>query len=195
VTGVCSPPPAGGPLAGGLRSGSLCTGYGGLDLAAAAVLGARLAWCAESDRHAAAVLAARYPHVPNLGDITALDWAAVPPVDLITAGWPCQDLSYAGSGAGMTEGIRSGLWLTIASGLRQLRPSYVFLENVAALRTRGLGKVLADLATLGYDTQWLCLRAADTGACHRRDRIFILGCQPAARARLAAAAHPGCRGV
>ncbi len=195
MTGVCSPRPGDGPPAARLRSGSLCTGYGGLDLAAAAVLGARLAWCAESDRHAAAVLAARYPHVPNLGDITALDWAAVPPVDLITAGWPCQDISYAGPGAGITEGTRSGLWLTIAGGLRQLRPSYVFLENVAALRTRGLGQVLADLAALGYDTQWLCLRASDAGACHRRDRLFILGCQPAARPRLAAAAHPGRRGV
>jgi DNA (cytosine-5)-methyltransferase 1 len=194
VTSVCSPCQAAGPPGGGPRSGSLCTGYGGLDLAAAAVLGARLAWCAESDRHAAAVLAARYPHVPNLGDITALDWAAVPPVDLITAGWPCQDLSYAGPGAGIKEGTRSGLWLTIAGGLRQLRPPFVFLENVAALRTRGLGTVLADLAALGYDTQWLCLRAADTGSCHRRDRLFILGCQPAARAGLAAAAHPGCRG-
>ena len=195
MTGECSPRPAGGPPAPGLRSGSLCTGYGGLDLAAAAVLGARLTWCAESDRHAAAVLAARYPHVPNLGDITALDWAAVPPVDLITAGWPCQDISYAGPGAGIKEGTRSGLWLTIAGGLRQLRPGYVFLENVAALRTRGLGRVLGDLAALGYDTQWLCLRAADAGSCHRRDRLFILGCQPAACAGLAAAAHPGRRGV
>jgi DNA (cytosine-5)-methyltransferase 1 len=197
VTSACSPFPAGGPPALALRSGSLCTGYGGLDLAAAAVLGARLAWCAESDKHAAAVLAARYPGVPNLGDITALDWAAVPPVDLITAGWPCQDLSCAGSGAGIKEGTRSGLWIDIAGGLRQLRPAFVFLENVAALRTRGLGKVLADLAALGYDTQWLCLRAADTGACHRRDRMFIFGCQPAARPRprFAAAAHPSRRGV
>ncbi len=131
---------AGAPPARRLRSGSLCAGYGGLDLAVMAVLGARLAWCAESGRHAAAVLAARYPGVPNLGDITALDWAAVPPVDLITAGWPCQDISYSGPGAGITKGTRSGLWLTIAAGLRQLRPAYVFLENVAALRTRGLGK-------------------------------------------------------
>ena len=91
---------ADGPPSRRLWSGSLCTGYGGLDLAAAAVLGARLAWCAESDRHAAALLAARYPGVPNLGDITALDWAAVPPVDLITAGWPCQDISYSGPGTG-----------------------------------------------------------------------------------------------
>lgn len=195
MTGLCSPPPPAGSPDAGLRSGSLCTGYGGLDLAAEAVLGARLTWCAEPDRYARAVLAARYPHVPNLGDITALDWAALPPVDLITAGWPCQDISYAGPGAGIKEGTRSGLWLTIAGGLRHLRPSYVFLENVAALRTRGLAKVLGDLAALGYDTQWLCLRAADAGACHRRDRLFILGCQPAARAGLAAAAHPGRRGV
>jgi DNA (cytosine-5)-methyltransferase 1 len=130
VTSEYSPRPAGDPPPPVLRSGSLCTGYGGLD------------------RHAAAVLAARYPHVPNLGDITALDWAAVPPVDLITGGWPCQDISYAGPGAGIKEGTRSGLWLTIAGGLRQLRPSYVFLENVAALRTRGLRTVLADLAAL-----------------------------------------------
>ncbi len=178
-----------------LRSGSLCTGYGGLDLAVMAVLGARLTWCAESDRHAAAVLAARYPHVPNLGDITALDWAAVPPVDLITAGWPCQDISCSGPGTGITEGTRSGLWLTIATGLRQLRPRYVFLENVAALRSRGLGRVLADLAALGYDTQWTCLRAADAGACHRRDRLFILAGPPAGRTGRAAAARPGRRGV
>ena len=67
---------------------------------------------------------------------------------MITAGWPCQDISYSGPGAGITKGTRSGLWLTVAAGLRQLRPAYVFLENVSALRTRGLGKVLADLAAL-----------------------------------------------
>ena len=126
--------------AGPLRSGSLCTGYGGLDLAVMAVLNASMTWCAETDRHAAVVLAARYPNVPNLGDITTLDWAAVLPVDLITAGWPCQDISYAGPGTGIKEGTRSGLWHPIAAGLRQLRPAFVFLENVAALRTRGLGK-------------------------------------------------------
>ena len=107
----------------GLTAGSLCTGYGGLDLAAAAVLGARLAWVAEADPHAAAVLARQWPGVPNLGDITALDWAQVPPVDLVTAGWPCQDISYSGTGAGITEGTRSGLWHCIADGLRHLRPS------------------------------------------------------------------------
>jgi DNA (cytosine-5)-methyltransferase 1 len=178
-----------------LRAGSLCTGYGGLDLAVTAVTGARLSWVAETSPHAAAVLARHWPQARNLGDVTALDWARVPPVDLVTAGWPCQDISYAGSGAGITEGTRSGLWLHIADGLRYLRPSYVFLENVAALRTRGLGKVLGDLAALGYDTQWLCLRACDAGACHRRDRIFILGVRPGTAGRLAAAADPGRRSL
>jgi DNA (cytosine-5)-methyltransferase 1 len=176
-----------------LRIGSLCTGYGGLDLAVTAILDAEVAWYAETDPHAAAVLAARWPAPRNLGDITALEWAKVPPVDLITAGWPCQDISYAGPGTGITKGTRSGLWLHIADGLRQLRPSYVFLENVAALRSRGLGTVIAHLAEIGYDTQWTSLRACDIGACHRRDRMFILACQPGTAAGLAAAAHPGSR--
>ena len=185
--------PAAAPPAGPLTAGSLCTGYGGLDLAVMAVTGARLAWCAETDRHAAAVLERRWPGVPNLGDVTALDWPAVPPVDLVTAGWPCQDISYAGPGAGITEGTRSGLWLHIAHGLRRLRPSYVYLENVAALRTRGLGKVLGDLAALGYDAQWVCLRASYAGAPHRRDRLLSVAVRPGTAARLAAAADAGCR--
>lgn len=188
-----SPQHAGAPPAGPLTAGSLCSGYGGLDLAVMAVTGARLAWTAETDRYAAGVLAHHWPGVPNLGDVTALDWAAVPPVDLVTAGWPCQDISYAGPGVGITEGTRSGLWLHIAAGLGHLRPAYVYLENVAALRTRGLGKVLGDLAALGYDTQWTCLRAADAGAPHRRDRLLLLAVRPGEAARLAAAADPGRR--
>ena len=127
---------------------------------------------------------------PNLGDITAVDWATVPPVDLITVGWPCQDISLAGQGAGIKKGTRSGLWLHIASCLQQLRPDYAYLENVAALRTRGLARVLADLAEIGYDTQWATLRACDTGAPHRRARLFLLAARPGAAGRLLAAAHP-----
>jgi len=173
-----------------LRIGSLCTGYGGLDLAVTTVLDAELAWYAEPDQHAAAVLAARWPGTCNLGDITATDWASVPPVDLITAGWPCQDISLAGQGAGIKEGTRSGLWLHIARCLRQLRPDYAYLENVAALRTRGLDRVLADLAEIGYDTQWATIRACDTGAPHRRARLFLLAVRPGRLRRLLAAAHP-----
>ena len=187
-----APPPAPGPV-GPLRIGSLCTGYGGLELAVTAVLDAEVAWYAERDPHAAAVLATRWPGLRNLGDITALDWADVPPVDLITAGWPCQDISYAGTGSGLIKGTRSGLWHHIAHGLRQLRTPYVFLENVAALRSRGLGAVLGGLAALGYDTQWTCLRACDAGSCHRRDRIFILASRPGASGRLTATAGPGRR--
>lgn len=177
-----------------LLAGSLCSGYGGLDLVAETMLGTRLAWCAETDPHAAAVLASRWPGVPNLGDITSLDWRAVPRVDLVTAGWPCQDISLAGTGSGIKEGTRSGLWITIAQGLDQIRPGLVFLENVAALRRRGLSRVLGDLAAIGYDAQWTCVRASDAGAPHRRDRLFILGCHPGARDLLAAARKPGWQG-
>ena len=96
--------PAGAPPAGPLTAGSLCSGYGGLDLAVMAVTGARLAWVAETDRYAAGVLAHHWPGVRNLGDVTALDWAAVPPVDLVAAGWPCQDISYAGPGPASRKG-------------------------------------------------------------------------------------------
>jgi DNA (cytosine-5)-methyltransferase 1 len=83
------PPPRSGPQ--NLRIGSLCSGYGGLDLAVEAVLGGHLAWYAETDRHASTVLAHRFPGVENLGDIRTVDWARVAPVDLVTAGFPCQD--------------------------------------------------------------------------------------------------------
>ena len=172
---------------GPLRVGSMCSGYGGLDLAVLSVLNAELAWCADNDPHASRVLAARFPGLPNLGDLTTIDWAAVPRVDVVTAGFPCQDISTSGRRAGITERTRSGLWVTIAKALRHLHPGVVFVENVAAIRSRGLGRVLGDLAALGYDTQWTCLRASDAGAAHRRDRAFILGCQPGAAGCLAAA--------
>ncbi|SCL56302.1 DNA cytosine methyltransferase [Micromonospora chersina] len=157
----------------GPRIGSLCTGYGGLDLAVELVLGGQLTWYAETDRHARTVLTHHWPHVPNLGDIRTIDWTHVPPVDVLTAGFPCQDISNAGKRAGIT-GPHSSLWHHITTTLRVLRPPLVFVENVAALRRRGLDVVHADLATLGYDTSWLCLRASDIGAAHRRDRLFLL---------------------
>jgi DNA (cytosine-5)-methyltransferase 1 len=160
------------------RIGSLCTGYGGLDLAVLAVLDGHLAWCADNDPAAARLLAARWPGVPNLGDITRVDWNRVPPVDIVTAGWPCQDVSHAGTRAGIT-GPRSGLWRYVAAAIRDLRPRYAFLENVVGLKTRGLDVVQADLATLRYDTAWACLRASDIGAAHQRDRVFLLAADAA----------------
>jgi DNA (cytosine-5)-methyltransferase 1 len=86
-----------------IRLGSLCTGYGGLDMAVMKVLGAQLAWVADNDRHVRTLLAARHPHLPNLGDLNQLDWRQVDPVDVLCAGFPCQDVSFAGRGAGIAH--------------------------------------------------------------------------------------------
>jgi DNA (cytosine-5)-methyltransferase 1 len=162
---------------GELRIGSLCTGFGGLDLAVEAVLGGRLCWYAETDTHAQKVLTARWPQVVNLGDIRTVDWSQVSPVDIVTAGFPCQDISNAGKRAGIT-GKNSSVWNAVAGAVRALLPPLVFVENVAALRSRGFDVVHADLAESGYDTRWVCLRASDVGAAHRRDRLFLLAARP-----------------
>jgi DNA (cytosine-5)-methyltransferase 1 len=159
-----------------IRIGSMCTGFGGLDAAVCEVFGGSVAWHAELDPHASKVLEHRFPEVPNLGDITAVDWASVEPVDIVAAGFPCTEISYAGRGAGITKGTGSGLWFPIADALRVLRPRLIVLENVAGIVTRrpGLDVVLADLATLGFDAEWLRVRASDVGAPHRRERWFCL---------------------
>jgi DNA (cytosine-5)-methyltransferase 1 len=157
------------------RIGSLCTGYGGLDMAVTRVFGGKLVWCADNDRHVAALLDARYPDIPNHGDLTRLDWRTVERADIIAAGFPCQDISYNGRGAGIEKGARSGIWKNIVTGIRLLRPRLVVVENVAAIRRRGIDRVLGDLAELGYYAVWASLRASDVGAPHRRERVFILG--------------------
>ncbi|WP_189986425.1 DNA cytosine methyltransferase, partial [Streptomyces spinoverrucosus] len=165
-------PPEGGNI-------SLCTGSGALDLAVGAVTGLPTVMVGEKDPAASRLLAARLPHARNLGDITAVDWtdlsASLPRPAVLTAGFPCQDISNAGPRGGIA-GDRSGLWKTIAHAIRHLRPRLVFLENVAAIRSRGLDVVAADLAACGYDARWMCLRAGDpeVGACHRRDRWFAV---------------------
>jgi DNA-cytosine methyltransferase len=97
----------------------------------------------------------------------------VPYVDVLCGGFPCQDLSYAGKGAGI-DGERSGLWSEYARLVRELRPRYVVVENVPALLGRGLGRVLGDLAACGYDAEWDCLPASAFGAPHRRDRVWVV---------------------
>jgi DNA (cytosine-5)-methyltransferase 1 len=171
--------------------GSLCTGAGGLDLGVLAALGAgRIAWCADPDPHVAAILAARMPNVPNLGDLRAVDFSRVEPVDIVTAGFPCQDISAAGKRAGIEKGARSGLWTDIVAAIRVLRPPLVVVENVAALRWKGggLDRVLGDLAEAGYDALWRSVRAADIGAAHRRERVFLLGWRRGAEEDVAHAA-------
>jgi DNA (cytosine-5)-methyltransferase 1 len=180
-----------------MRIGGLFFGYGGLDLAVQSVFpDAELAWYSEFDKGANKIAAHRFPNVPNHGDITAIDWSQVEPVDILTGGSPCQDLSNAGARKGMTEGTRSNLWVAMREAIAQLRPSLVVWENVrgaysaaadsevepcagcvgdgSGVFLRALGRVLGDLSDLGYDTRWHGLRAADVGAPHGRFRVFVV---------------------
>lgn len=156
---------------------SLCSGYGGIDLAVERLTGDKTAFVADNGAAPRAILAHRFPHAANLGSITDVDWAAFadqnPGIDTITAGFPCQGLSNAGLRKGLTD-ERSAVWKHVAEAVRHVRPRLVFLENVAAIRSRGLGEVLADLATIGYDARWTCVRASNVGAPHRRDRWFCV---------------------
>lgn len=191
------------------RIGSLFSGAGGLDLAVMEVFGGEVVWHAELEtltdektgktrpNAAVRVLSHHWPDVPNLGDISAVDWATVEPVDILCGGFPCQDVSSAGLRAGIAEGTRSGLWLMFAKAIAALRPRIVVIENVRGLLhaeahrgmepgdttvadvpdgpvLRAAGAVLGDLADIGYDAQWATVSASSVGAPHQRDRVFIL---------------------
>lgn len=161
-----------------LRELALFAGAGG-GLLASRILGWRTVCAVELDRYARSVLFARQrdgqlERFPIWDDVTTFEpgpWRRH--VDIVTGGFPCQDISVAGSGVGIDLGVRSGLWREMARVVREVRPSYVFLENSPALTSRGLGRVLGDLAQSGYDARWDCIPAAAIGAPHRRDRIFV----------------------
>jgi DNA (cytosine-5)-methyltransferase 1 len=152
-----------------MRVGSLFTGYGGLDMAS---INGDLAWYAEIEPAACRVLEAHHPGVPNLGDITQIDWDEVEPVDVITGGYPCQPFSTAGHRKGRND--ERHLWPYVHTAIRTLRPDIAIMENVAGHLSLGFGDVLADLAAIGWDAEWTTVRASDVGACHRRERLFIL---------------------
>ena len=155
-----------------LTVGSLFAGIGGFDLGLERA-GMRVRWQVEIDPYCQRVLAKHWPDVTRYGDIRVVDWSTVEPVDLLCGGFPCQDISLAGKGAGLT-GERSGLWFEYAKAIEVLRPSYVLIENVSALRSRGLDQVLGSLAALGYDAEWHCIPACAVGAPHRRDRVWVV---------------------
>jgi DNA (cytosine-5)-methyltransferase 1 len=152
---------AGGGILGGMLLGHTCV-------------------CAvEWDKHARQCLLARQrdgclPRFPIWDDVQTFDgkpWRGR--VDVVCGGFPCQDISAAGKGAGI-DGARSGMWHHMARIIGEIRPSYVFVENSPMLTLRGLGRVLGDLAAMGYDAEWGVLGACDTGGPHRRDRIWVL---------------------
>lgn len=130
-----------------------------------------LRWYAEIDKDACVVLGQRYPDTPNLGDLTKVEWSEVEPVELLVAGYPCQTESLAGKRLGHEDD--RWIWPDIADALRVLRPRVALFENVAAHLSLGFRRVLGDLAALGFDVEWSTFRAADVGACHQRDRLFI----------------------
>ena len=152
--------------------GSLFAGIGGLDLGFER-LGMECKWQVEIDDYSNKVLEKHWPNVHREGDINDCSKENLERVDIIAGGFPCQDISYAGRGAGL-DGERSGLFFEAIRLVRELQPRAVVLENVAGLLTRGLDRVLGTLAEIGYDAEWHCIPAAAVGAPHIRDRIFIL---------------------
>ena len=180
-----------------MKIGSLFSGYGGLDLAVTAVTGAEVTWHCEWDDAPTKILETNFPGIPNYRDVTKVDFTKIEPVDILTGGFPCQDLSLAGKRKGLTNETRSGLWSQFARAVDEIRPQLVVIENVRGLLSakadngmeyseedlailngkpalRALGAVLGDLADLGYDAKWTGVRASDAGAAHQRFRIFII---------------------
>jgi len=152
--------------------GSLFSGIGGMDLGLERA-GMKCAWQVEIDDYATRVLAKHWPAVPRFRDVRECGKHNLSAVDLIVGGFPCQDISNAGKRAGI-EGERSGLWSEYYRIICELRPRYVLVENVAALLGRGMGRVLGDLASLGYDAEWSVLSACSMGAPHSRERVFLV---------------------
>jgi DNA (cytosine-5)-methyltransferase 1 len=135
-----------------------------------------VAFC-EKDEYCRAVLRRHWPEVPIYDDVCILTADALQrdgiAVDAICGGFPCQDISRAGTGLGL-DGERSGLWSEYSRLIRELRPKFVFVENVAALLDRELGDVLRDLSVSGYDAEWSIVSACSMGAPHMRQRVFIV---------------------
>jgi DNA (cytosine-5)-methyltransferase 1 len=156
-----------------LTEGSLCTGTNGIGLALRQVFDIEPLWFADPDPGSSALLAHHYPHRPNYGDLTTQDWAAVAPVDVMTAGWPCQPWSHAGRRKGCEDA--RAIWPAIAAAVRHVRPRLLVLENVAAIVGAGeLARVAGDLAQAGYVGAWRSVRASDVGAPHGRARVFVV---------------------
>jgi DNA (cytosine-5)-methyltransferase 1 len=193
-----------------VRVGSLFTGIGGFDLGLERA-GMRVVWQCEQDAYCRRALVADTEHggpaprgharqrvsvrckpecAGTRNGTGQLLPVPVPYVDVLCGGFPCQDLSYAGKGAGL-DGERSGLWAEYARLVRELRPRYVVVENVGALLARGIDVVLGDLAACGYDAEWDCIPASAVGAPHRRDRVWIVAYPDGSQGWRGALRRPG----
>ena len=151
----------------------LFSGIGGFALGLQRTGGFKTIGFCDFDAKTHPVLKKNFPGVPIYDDVRTLKGADIGTVDIVTGGFPCQDLSVAGKGAGL-KGERSGLWYEMHRIIKETRPKWVIAENVAVLRSRGLDEVLGSLAEIGYDAEWHCIPASAVGAPHRRDRIWIV---------------------
>ena len=157
---------------------ALFAGAGG-GILAGKLLGWRTVCAVEWEAYPASVLCARQndgflPPFPIWDDVQTFDgkpWRGI--VDVVSGGFPCQDISAAGKGAGI-DGERSGMWREMARIIGEIQPRFVFVENSPRLTSRGLGRVLGDLASMGFDAKWGVLGGKEFGASHSRDRIWIL---------------------
>ena len=151
----------------------LFSGIGGFSLGLERAGMKTVAFC-EVDKKCQQVLKKHWPGVPIFDDVSTLKGEDIEEtVDVICGGFPCQDISLAGKGAGL-EGERSGLWTEFHRLIKEIKPKYAIIENVSALRSRGLDQVLREISEIGYDAEWHCITAASIGAPHRRDRVWIV---------------------
>ena len=151
----------------------LFSGIGGFSLGLERAGMKTVAFC-EVDKKCQQVLKKHWPDVPIFDDVSTLKGEDIEEtVDVICGGFPCQDISLAGKGAGL-EGERSGLWTEFHRLIKEIKPKYAIIENVSALRSRGLDQVLREISEIGYDAEWHCITAASIGAPHRRDRVWIV---------------------
>jgi len=156
----------------------LFSGIGGFSLGLEKTGGFKTVAFCEVNEKARMVLAKHWPDIPIYNDVKEitnerLKAEGIVP-DVITGGFPCQDISVAGKGEGLS-GERSGLWFEFARIIREVGPRWVIIENVSILRSRGLLTILQNLSEIGYDAEWHCITASHVGAPHQRDRIWILG--------------------
>ena len=140
-------------------------------MAVEAYFNAETVWVSEFDKHASKVIDARIGK-PNYGNLKVIDWATLEPIDILTAGYPCQPFSTAGLRKGVED--ERHLWPYIKTAISILRPRYIILENVRGHFGLGFREVLGDLTSIGYDARWTLIRASDVGAPHRRERLFIV---------------------
>jgi DNA (cytosine-5)-methyltransferase 1 len=156
----------------------LFSGIGGFSLGLERTGGFRTVAFCEKDEKCQKVLGKHWPDVPIYGDIKELTLEQlqtdrVPLPEVICGGFPCQDISFAGRQAGIV-GDRSGLWSEMFRLIRDVRPAWAIVENVSALRSKGLALVLQDISKIGYVAEWHCIPASAVGAPHQRDRIWLL---------------------